>query len=46
VNQLAESIEEIFALVEKHMPEIDTTATWESYNRWTDKYQPLAKKAG
>ncbi|ARV60520.1 hypothetical protein BZZ01_19470 [Nostocales cyanobacterium HT-58-2] len=38
VKQLGELIEEIFALVEKHMPEIDTTEAWQRYQLWSDKF--------
>lgn len=39
VNQLGELIEEIFALVQKHMPEVDTTKAWEYYQLWSNKFQ-------
>jgi hypothetical protein len=39
VNQLGELIEEIFTLVEKHMPEVDTTEAWQRYKLWSDKFQ-------
>ncbi|MBD2431560.1 MULTISPECIES: hypothetical protein [Fischerella] len=38
VNQLGELIEETFALVEKHMPEVDTTEAWQYYKLWSDKF--------
>lgn len=39
VKHLGELIEEIFALVEKHMPEVDTTEAWQRYKLWSDKFQ-------
>jgi len=38
VYQLGELIEETFALVENHMPEVDTTAAWQYYKLWSDKF--------
>ncbi|MBF2008267.1 MAG: nucleotidyltransferase domain-containing protein [Chlorogloeopsis fritschii C42_A2020_084] len=38
VNQLGELIEEIFVLVKKHMPEVDTTEAWHNYKLWSDKF--------
>jgi hypothetical protein len=37
VNYLGELIEETFALVEKHILEIDTTQAWQNYKLWIDK---------
>ena len=39
VNQLGELIEETFTLVEKHMPEVDTTEARDKYQLWSDKFQ-------
>ncbi|MBW4605765.1 MAG: nucleotidyltransferase domain-containing protein [Hassallia sp. WJT32-NPBG1] len=39
VKNLGELIEETFALVEKHMPEVDTTEAWKHYKLWSDKFQ-------
>ena len=39
VKNLGELIEETFALVEKHMPEVDTTEAWKYYKLWSDKFQ-------
>ena len=39
VNQLGELIEEIFALVEKHMSQVDTTEARDKYQLWSDKFQ-------
>ncbi len=41
VNLLGELIEETFALVEQHMPEVDTTEAWKHYKLWSDRYQNL-----
>jgi hypothetical protein len=38
VYQLGELIEETFSLVKKYMPEVDTTAAWQYYKLWSDKY--------
>ena len=38
VNQLGELIEEIFVLVDKHMPEIDITEAYQKYQLWSDKF--------
>ncbi|MBW4685724.1 MAG: nucleotidyltransferase domain-containing protein [Komarekiella atlantica HA4396-MV6] len=38
VSQLSQLIEETFALVEKYMPEMDTTEAWQHYKLWSDKY--------
>jgi predicted nucleotidyltransferase len=38
VNHLGELIEETFALVEKHMPEVDTTNAKKRYTLWSDKF--------
>lgn len=38
VTQLGELIEEIFALVQKHVPEAETTDAWEHYQLWQDKF--------
>lgn len=38
VNHLGELIEETFALVEKHMPKLDTTQAWQDYKLWSDKF--------
>jgi hypothetical protein len=38
VYQLGELIEETFALVEKHIPEVDVTANWQYYKLWSDKF--------
>ncbi|WP_290886282.1 hypothetical protein [Fischerella sp.] len=38
VSHLGELIEETFTLVEKHMPEVDTTEAWQHYKLWSDKF--------
>lgn len=38
VNLLGELIEETFALVEKHMPQVDTTEAKKRYKLWSDKF--------
>ena len=38
VNQLGELIEEIFTLVEQHMPEVDTTEAKKRYKLWSEKF--------
>lgn len=38
VNHLGELIEETFALVEKHMPEVDTTNAKKCHTLWSDKF--------
>lgn len=38
INSLNELIEETFALVEKHMPEVDITEAWQNYKLWSDKF--------
>ena len=40
VTHLGELIEETFALVQKHMPEVDTTDAWQQY-KWQDKFGNL-----
>jgi hypothetical protein len=37
-NQLGELIEETFALVEQHMPEVDITEAKKRYKLWSDKF--------
>ncbi|MDJ0693803.1 nucleotidyltransferase domain-containing protein [Mastigocoleus sp. MO_188.B34] len=39
VNQLDELIEETFTLVEKHMPQVDTTEAMNKYQLWSNKFQ-------
>ncbi len=45
VNHLGELIEETFALVEKHMPEVDTTNAKKRYTLWSDKFYNLEHQA-
>ncbi|MFQ4146454.1 nucleotidyltransferase domain-containing protein [Chlorogloeopsis sp. ULAP02] len=40
VIHLGELIEEIFVLVEKHMPDVDTTEARYNYKLWSDKFHP------
>ena len=38
VTYLGELIEETFALVQKYMPEVETTDAWQHYKHWQDKF--------
>ena len=39
VTHLGELIDETFALVEKYLPEVDTTEAWQRYKLWSEKFQ-------